>query len=284
LGPDGKGARSAQADRAHHPDDLRRAGSELKIDYDLYLDSQVLQPVLRMCESIEGTERARLAECLGLDPARYQSSSTEVAERAFFTLESQISDKDRFKDATPLSLRCPACEAAFTYEGVQAIGEEVDATLRPTGITCLACSAALPPASITIQLENQIRAYISKYYLGWTLCDGEGCHARTRSMGVYGRRCLGFTRPGCKGTVSLEYTDLMLYNQLLFLRMLFDADKALAATRGTGRHNDVRALAAANAAVLAAGVAVTDKYLDRNGRRWVDMGSLFGFMERIRIA
>lgn len=31
LGADGKSARSAQADKAFHPDDLRRQGSELKI-------------------------------------------------------------------------------------------------------------------------------------------------------------------------------------------------------------------------------------------------------------
>lgn len=31
LGKDGSSARSAQADRAFHPDDLRRQGSELKI-------------------------------------------------------------------------------------------------------------------------------------------------------------------------------------------------------------------------------------------------------------
>jgi DNA polymerase alpha subunit A len=29
--------------------------------------------------------------------------------------------------------------------------------------------------------------------------------------------------------------------------------------------------------------AVADKYLDRNGRRYVDMKGLFGFMERVRI-
>lgn len=210
LGPDGKGARSAQADRAFHPDDLRRAGSELKIDYDLYLDTQVLQPILRLCESIEGTERSRLAECLGLDPTRYQSSAAEVQEKAFFTLESQINDADRFKDAAPFTLRCPACEAAFAFEGISAVGSgEVDITLRPAGVTCPGCTAVVPPASITIQLENQIRAYIALYYLGWTVCDGEGCGARTRAMSVYGRRCLGFVRPGCKGSVSLEVRSLL---------------------------------------------------------------------------
>lgn len=31
IGEDGKSAKTAQADRAFHPDDLRRQGSELKI-------------------------------------------------------------------------------------------------------------------------------------------------------------------------------------------------------------------------------------------------------------
>ena len=34
-------------------------------DYQYYLSHQVLPPIERLCEPIEGTERARLAECLG---------------------------------------------------------------------------------------------------------------------------------------------------------------------------------------------------------------------------
>ena len=119
LGEDGKSAKTAQADRAFHPDDLRRQGSELKIDYDFYLDGQILQPVLRLCESIEGTDRARLAECLGLDATRYaQQTSGEVAEKQFFTFESQISDKDRFRESEPLMLRCMTCEAMSAFGGI----------------------------------------------------------------------------------------------------------------------------------------------------------------------
>lgn len=286
IGADGKSARSAQADRAFHPDDLRRQGSDLKIDYDLYLDGQVLQPVLRLCENIEGTDRARLAECLGLDPTRYSSHTNTIAERTFSTLESQISDAERFKDAAPLTVRCPTCEASFTFEGVAAdVAELGGATLRAGagGVTCAACSSQVPSPSLAVQLENAIRAAISKYYLAWTVCDGEGCGARTRAMGVYGRRCLGFLKPGCKGTVRLEYSDLALYNQLLYFRNLFDAEKALAASRGTGRHEDVKSIANANASTLSTGLAAVDKYLDRNGRRYVDMKGLFGFMEKLSV-
>lgn len=284
LGGDGKGARSAQADNAFHPDDLRRQGSELKIDYDFYLDSQVLQPILRLCQDIEGTDRGRMAECLGLDPSRYSNHTAQVVERTFHTLESQITDSERFKEAAPLAVRCPTCDATFSFEGISVDTlEDAAAALRPTGVTCVACSAAVSPPTLAAQLEIAIRAAISKYYLAWTVCDGEGCGARTRAMGVYGRRCLGFTRPGCKGTVHLEYTDLALYNQLLYYRHLFDSEKALVATRGSVRHDDVRAITNANSVALNTGLAVVDKYLDLNGRRYVDMGGLFSFMEKIKL-
>jgi DNA polymerase alpha subunit A len=64
--PGEESAKSAQADRAKHPDELRKATpEEFSIDYEHYLAHQVLPPIERLCEPIEGTDRARLAECLG---------------------------------------------------------------------------------------------------------------------------------------------------------------------------------------------------------------------------
>lgn len=71
-------------------------------------------------------------------------------------------------------------------------------------MACPACSATLTTPSLAIQLDMRIRAQISKYYLAWTVCDDDGCGARTRMMGVYGRRCLGLVKEGCKGSVRLE--------------------------------------------------------------------------------
>jgi len=56
------------------------------------------------------------ADTLGLDPARYATNTGQAAEKQFFTFESQISDKERFKDVDPLSLRCPSCQGSFAFE------------------------------------------------------------------------------------------------------------------------------------------------------------------------
>jgi DNA polymerase alpha subunit A len=74
-------SKTAQADRARHPDEVRRANSGLQIgtetfracfhltdvtlDFEHYLANQILPPIERLCEPIEGTDRSRLAECLG---------------------------------------------------------------------------------------------------------------------------------------------------------------------------------------------------------------------------
>ncbi|MCO5552885.1 hypothetical protein L7F22_006404 [Adiantum nelumboides] len=74
LGDDGSSAsKTAQADRAYHPDEVRKAGSTLRVDFEHYLALQVLPPIERLCDSIQGTDRARLAEQLGLEASRYAS-------------------------------------------------------------------------------------------------------------------------------------------------------------------------------------------------------------------
>ncbi|EPQ31291.1 uncharacterized protein PFL1_01476 [Pseudozyma flocculosa PF-1] len=264
LGEDGTSStKTAQAERAHHPDELRKKDTELRIDYEHYLALQILPPVERLCESIEGTDRSRLAECLGLDPSKYATVSAGGGggggaglDRDFVTLDSQIPDEVRFADCKPLVLRCPSCRQASTFFGPIHIPKrpadgsahttEVNAIGRD-GIRCTQpeCLQPLPMASILIQLELAIRSFISRYYAGWTECNDPQCGARTRMASVYPRRCLAVrdaNRPStdleeslasssdrqhasCKGRTELMYRDKQLYNQLLYLESLVDGER-----------------------------------------------------------
>ncbi|KAK0468553.1 DNA polymerase family B-domain-containing protein [Armillaria novae-zelandiae] len=136
-------AKTGQADRARHPDELRKAGSDLKIDYQYYLSQQILPPIERLCDPIEGTDRTCLAECLG-------NSFSE--ERAFASLDSRISDIEQFKDATPF----------------------ISLIVHPHGTACLSpsCQKHIPSGSLQLQLEAQI---------SWI--NDTTCHIRTRMMG-----------------------------------------------------------------------------------------------------
>ncbi|TFK39510.1 DNA polymerase alpha catalytic subunit [Crucibulum laeve] len=266
-------AKSAQADRAKHPDELRRAGAELKIDYEHYLSQQVLPPIERLCEPIEGTDRARLAECLGLDPLRYRHSVGVPEERVFSALDSQISDAERFKDVQPFIISCRSCQGHMSFVP---INEQDPLILTNSGAKCPACQNSISLGSLEMQLETHIREYISKYYEGWTICNDPTCGNRTRMMSVYGRRCL---RPGCRGTVAFEYSDTQLYNQLRYFSFLFDDEKAVKAAQGSGHLETITALVGFNRPLLTTLSNCTEKYLEQCGRRWVDLSSIFSVMK-----
>ncbi|GAA5933337.1 uncharacterized protein JCM15063_001287 [Sporobolomyces koalae] len=270
----GERTKSAQAINAHHPDDVRRAGSTLKIDFEVYLSTQVLPPIERLCEHIEGTEKARLAECLGLDATSYRSS-IDAPEREFKTLQSQISDAQRFADAVPFTVRCRSCGSTTAFEPAN---EKNSGVMNKVGMSCpsIECQQPLSIPSLAVQLDLQIRAFISKFYEAWLVCDESTCGNRTRMMSVYGKRCLV---PQCRGAMRFEYSDSKLYDQLLYFDMLFDVEKARAKIAGGADQPEFEARVDANKIALDLLRKVVTKHLEKNGRRWVSMESLFSFMK-----
>jgi DNA polymerase alpha subunit A len=62
--------KSSPAERAHHPEEVIRSDGALTIDYEWYLAQQILPPISRLCEPIEGTSQAILSQQLGLDSSR----------------------------------------------------------------------------------------------------------------------------------------------------------------------------------------------------------------------
>ncbi|KAH0542179.1 hypothetical protein FGG08_003400 [Glutinoglossum americanum] len=222
------------AKRAFTPQDVMKPNSDLKPDVEWYLIKQIFPPVERLCAPIDGTDAIRLAECLGLDTRKYQISNGSSAQeqKDIFPLESQIDDEIRFKDAVRFNLRCRACKGAFNYDGPASAPN----VCSPNGITCPSaeCRKVLPVISIVAQLESQIRQQTARYYEAWLVCDDSPCGNRTRQMSVYGHRCLGpkALGRGCLGRMNYEYTDKMLYNQLLYYQSLFDADKAKTNAKG----------------------------------------------------
>lgn len=232
---DGKTTSEGPAKRSYTPQDVSKTDSGLSPDVEWYLYKQIFPPVERLCANITGTDTVRLADCLGLDVRKYSISnntSNGGNETEISPLESQIDDETRFKDASRLTLRCRACKRTFGFEGII---ESLEAC-SPGGVAC-SCGHALSNLSVLAQLEYQIRQQTSKYYEGWLVCDDTACGNRTREMSVYGHRCLGpkGLGHGCLGKMHYEYTEKMMYNQLLYFSSLFDVDKAKNGAKGTER-------------------------------------------------
>ena len=183
---------------------------------------QILPPIERLCAPIDCTDSARIAECLGFDPRQFRSAGPiSQNDTTIEPLESRISDEDRFRDTDQFMLKCISCNQEHPFSGLVSSKDRV----TPLGITCPneSCMAQFSLFTINAQLESQIRRHLTRYYDNWLICDEPACSTRTRQMNVYGKRCL---ISGCRGTMSQEYNDKMMYNQLLYYDMLFDIEKA----------------------------------------------------------
>ncbi|KAH0597087.1 hypothetical protein MHUMG1_05396 [Metarhizium humberi] len=269
--------------RAYAPADLK-SDSNLVPDVEWYLGKQIFPPVERLCANIVGTSTSQLAEQLGLDIRRYSSNQTQQNssndDLEIHPLESQIPDEVRFGDCARLSLRCRKCKASTKFEGLVLSPDRVSAS----GVLCGGCGAVIPTLSVVAQVEHAVRSQTSRYYEGWLVCDDSQCGNRTRQMSVYGTRCLGpkGLARDCLGRMRYEYTEKAIYNQLVYFSSLWDVDKARSKATDTNNstlsrqgRDTILALAEHNRVRFGTVKGVVDKYLDKCGRQWVAMDTLF---------
>ena len=77
--------------------------------------------VSRLCAAIEGTDPARLADCLGLDPSRFRGAAgggaaADAREDALVSGSAYFDDEDRFK------VQCTAVAAHLCFVAAMVAG------------------------------------------------------------------------------------------------------------------------------------------------------------------
>lgn len=294
------GSAEEAAKNAFPVDEVLKPDSGLKPDIDYYLHKQILPPVERLCAPIAGTNVTLLAACLGLDTSKYRVSSLSGGAGAsqdteIQPLESQIPDSVRFQNCSRLHLRCRACTSVFLFSGLATSSSPSSAlsTLSHQGVKCPnpSCTYTLSTLSVVAQLDSAIRQLLARYYAGWLVCEDPACGNRTRQMSVYGHRCLGpkGLATGCRGRMQWEVREKDVWNQLLYYQSLFDVDRVVKGS-GTGQQQKggsdgedqekIKVLAEVNRQRFGTVRDSVGRWLERNGRQWVQMDSLFAFARK----
>ncbi|EWC44098.1 hypothetical protein DRE_07155 [Drechslerella stenobrocha 248] len=266
------------ADRAFSPHEVK-LDPTLKPDPEWYLAKQIFPPVERLCGPIDGTDAIRLAECLGLDPKKYQVASvnSQVADE-IHPLESTLPDEERFRESEPLFLICLLCKTTIHFEGLSANPN----ICTPDGIKCqnAACSTIFTTVVLVAQVEACIRGWAARYYESWLGCEDASCGNTTRQVSVYGKhRCLGpqGLASGCSGHMAYKYTDKRLYNQLLYCNALFDVERAkMKADNKDKEHITILAERYRSSFNLVS--RVISQYQKKCGRSWVQMDNIFSMV------
>ncbi|XP_077987275.1 DNA polymerase alpha catalytic subunit-like [Glandiceps talaboti] len=222
------GSNLPASQRAYHPDEVDKR-SDLKIDTKYYLAQQIHPVVSRLCDPIDGTDAAHIAECLGLDPSGYRHSIRQQEEEseALHGYEAQLADDEKYKDCDRFKINCKCGKEII----IDSVFSGSGATIQCSLDHCTNAECKIQPSQYLKTISNKLtitmREYIKKYYSGWLVCEDSSCCHRTRQVPLNPQR-QGLVCPACQRAVlKAEYTDKQLYLQLSFLQYIFDVDRAL---------------------------------------------------------
>ncbi|KAK9061861.1 hypothetical protein SSX86_019045 [Deinandra increscens subsp. villosa] len=288
----GSSSSAGIAQRARHPDELTKDNEKLMIDIDYYLAQQIHPVVSRLCASIEGTSPSVLADCLGLDPSKFQSKSIEIANNDHSGSVICVSDdEERYRGCEALSLSCSACSSTFdcpsVFSYIRTLTLEKPSDLQDQSsnssfwqkLCCPKCQVEVLPVSIANQVKGRADSFISTYYKGLMTCDDETCNYTTRSLNLRvvgdserGTVCPNY--PRCNGHLVRQYSEADVYKQLSYFCYLLDVDRCIDKVEAKFRASVEKELARITPLVELALMTV-QKVRDRCGYGWVKLNDLF---------
>ncbi|KAK0061049.1 DNA polymerase alpha catalytic subunit [Biomphalaria pfeifferi] len=269
------GSTMSATQRAYHPDELAK-NENLKIDVKYYLAHQIHPVVARLCDPIEGTDSAHIAQCLGLDPSGYRPTTRqEEVEEDLVTL--QLTMEEKFRDCERLKFPCPSvkCSRSIVLDS-PFTGN--DSSLAAALLCCPNTDCRTPLWKSKNQIKNllqlKIQQHVNKYYQGWLKCEDTGCATRTNRLPLIMQRGHPVC-PACdKGYLCLEYTDTALYNQLCFYDYMFDVQKAASYLNETEKAI-IRKMNPELLETYRELKHLTSRWLDKSTYSNVDLGKLF---------
>ncbi|CAL9114496.1 unnamed protein product [Musa textilis] len=285
------------AQRARHPEEIKKDYSDWIIDINYYLSQQIHPVVSRLCASIQGTSPARLAECLGLDSSKFQFKSSESVGQDPSSVLSAITDEEeRYRGCEPLRLSCPSCSSTFDCPPVSSLlstmhkenqsdsqAEDLTGANFWKRMRCPRCpdsidGCKISSAMLANQVKRQAENFICTYYKGLMMCDDEICKYTARSLNLRvigdserGTVCPNY--PRCNGHLIRQYTEADLYKQLSYFCHVLDATRFLEKLEQKATAPIEKELSMIQPVVSPA-ASVIQKIRDRCSYGWVQLDDL----------
>ncbi|XP_037729200.1 DNA polymerase alpha catalytic subunit [Drosophila subpulchrella] len=225
------GTTNAAMQRAYHLDELKSSEEKkLQLDTNYYLGHQVHPVVTRMVEVLEGTDASRIAECLGMDPSKFRQNAQRVQRDNTEQSEGESLLKTTlqlYRLCEPFRFQCIACKTEQLIASAYRPGPSSShiSVLQQCANSECQTAPVQYLASVRNQLQLSIRRYVQRFYKNWLVCDHPDCNYNTRTHTLRKE----MRRPLCQkcrsGSLLRQYTERDLYNQLCYLRFMFDLGK-----------------------------------------------------------
>jgi DNA polymerase alpha subunit A len=147
-------------DMAYSPDEYLDKRKGLEIDIEWYITQQILPPITRLIEHIEGIEVEFVAQCLGVDGKKYRyatgGSANEAADLGVANpiMKSETTDKLQDRAIASLKIVCPHCDHSFDFPEIyhksQKSGDLIASNI------CTNCKVQIPEQYI----KNRVQLFL----------------------------------------------------------------------------------------------------------------------------
>jgi len=159
-------ANPSLADKAYHPDEVIASRGKSEVDIDWYITQQILPPITRLIEHIDGIDVEFVAQCLGADPKKYKYHSEKKRDDveqgpvhgAILQTETEKSLKHR--SLAELKIKCPHCGESYDFPGIVNEGKGT------SGLTCGKCDKQIPEQYVMNRVNLFLKQLIQLYYSG----------------------------------------------------------------------------------------------------------------------
>ena len=169
-----QGRKATIGDFAYSPDEYMDKKRNLKIDSDWYITQQLLPPITRLIEHIDGIEVDFVAQCLGVDSRKYKfgtknetydEDADKIESIANPVLKSETTKKLYDRTIATLKIICPHCDETFEMPTIFHPREKAGAAQIRSDM-CTKCNNIVPKQYI----QNRVRLFLKQlqvmYYKG----------------------------------------------------------------------------------------------------------------------
>eukprot|EP00933_Yihiella_yeosuensis_P044542 TRINITY_DN39787_c0_g1_i1.p1 TRINITY_DN39787_c0_g1~~TRINITY_DN39787_c0_g1_i1.p1 ORF type:complete len:1468 (-),score=429.23 TRINITY_DN39787_c0_g1_i1:137-4402(-) len=262
TGPEG--GKSLLADRARHPHELT-LDKTLKLDLAWYKKQQIHPLITRLLTAVEGTSPARIAECLGMDAARFAQAeqaahgSHDYSEAAGADISAFFDKKARWKDFRSVlpGIKCTKCGETTSWKQLMTpeepkAGEDADKAKlsRPAPFSCQNCQTQVNPRRAQNLFVVQIRRMLKDHCEGWVQCADDNS--------------------GIEKTRRIHRGQNMLSERSVLRELEFALHLCESVLDDATLQGEICAEAADGMK------RATSRLMDCSGNNWVDCGQIFG--------
>ena len=163
------------SERAVHPEvfvEEHKKGS-MDLDYEWYLSQQVFPPVSRLCEHLQQTDRALLAECLGLEKKYYRvtyGDDENLDEYKILSRQEDVDENEFENISLPKEFICESCSKPVKFDISEQLKNAVQnnsfgiTSHQITLMSCPHCNAKMSTGRLINTAQLNIRQLQKQYY------------------------------------------------------------------------------------------------------------------------